>query len=142
VFADPPYGDAVQYAELSVPNLAWLARPLRGEALAAHVAGVLGAARESEAVENRAQGKDRAAFSRLLAGVLGEARRVLRPGAAAVITFNSPEEALVRTVIDAAAGAGLPFDGARHQAAFKPSHKGAWHAGTASGTIYLRFRRA
>jgi hypothetical protein len=141
VFADPPYGDAVQYAELSVPNLAWLARPLTGPALADHVAAVLAAAREAEAVENRAQGKDRAAFARLLGEVLGEARRVLRPGAPAVITFNSPDEGLVRTVIDAAAGAGLPFAGLHHQEAFKPSHKGAWHPGTARGTLYLRFTR-
>jgi SAM-dependent methyltransferase len=141
VFADPPYGDAVQYAELSVPNLAWLARPLAGHALAEHVGAVLAAAREAEAVENRAQGKDRAAFARLLGEVLAGARRVLRPGGAAVITFNSPEDELVRTVIVAAEGAGLPFAGVHHQDAFKPSHKGAWHPGTARGTLYLRFTR-
>lgn len=141
VFADPPYGDAVQYAELALPQIAWLSRPLVGEALAEALGGWLRRVVEHEVVENRAQGKDRAAFARGMAGVFGQIRRVLRPGAAAVITFNSPEPELVRLVRELAVGAGLAAGGEHHQAAFKPSHKGAWHPGTAAGTLYLRYVR-
>ena len=94
-----------------------------------------------EVVENRAQGKGREAFATGLGAVLGQLRRVLRPGRALVLTFNSPEEALVRLVSDLAGAAGLEEAGIHHQAAFKPSYKGAWHEGTARGTLYLRFLR-
>jgi len=140
-FADPPYGDAVQYAELAVPQLAWLAAPRTGDQLRAHLGDWLRRVVEREVVENRAQGKGREAFAAGLGAVLGQLRRVLRPGRAAVITFNSPEEALIRLVSDLAAGAGLEPAGTHHQAAFKASHKGAWHEGTARGTLYLRFVR-
>lgn len=140
-FADPPYGDAVQYAELAYPQLAWLARPLEGEALARHLGAWLDRVVAHEVVENRAQGKGRAAFAEGLGQVLGQLRRVLKPGRAAVVTFNSPEESLVRLVTDLAEGAGLTPAGVHHQAAFKPSYKGAWHEGTARGTLYLRFVR-
>lgn len=140
-FADPPYGDAVQYAELAYPQLAWLARPLAGDALASHLGSWLQNVVAHEVVENRAQGKGRDAFAKGLGQVLGQLRRVLRPGRAAVVTFNSPEESLVRLVTDLATAAGLEPAGVHHQAAFKPSHKGAWHEGTARGTLYLRFLR-
>lgn len=58
-----------------------------------------------------------------------------------MITFNSPEPELVRLVRELAVGAGLAAGGEHHQAAFKPSHKGAWHPGTAAGTLYLRYVR-
>lgn len=140
-FADPPYGDAVQYAELAFPQVAWLAAPLRGDALRAHLAAWLARAVADEVVENRAQGKDRRAFAAGLHEVLGGLRRVLRPGRAAVVTFNSPDEALVRLVADLARGVGLVPAGVHAQPAFKPSHKGAWHGGTAKGTLFLRFVR-
>ncbi|WP_373049050.1 DNA methyltransferase [Vulgatibacter sp.] len=140
-FADPPYGDAVQYAELAYPQLAWLARPLAGDALGSRLGRWLEQVVAHEVVENRAQGKGRAAFATGLGQVLGGLRRVLQPGRAAVVTFNSPDEGLVRLVTDLATGAGLVPAGIHHQAAFKPSHKGAWHEGTARGTLYLRFLR-
>lgn len=140
-FADPPYGDAVQYAELALPQLAWLAAPLRGAALQDHLGGWLQEVVRHEVVENRAQQKDRAAFAAGLGEVMGQLRRVLRPGRAAVVTFNSPDESLIRLVGDLAAGAGLQPGGVHHQAAFKPSHKGAWHERSARGTLYLRFVR-
>ena len=140
-FADPPYGDAVQYAELALPQLAWLATPRTGDDLREHLGGWLRRVVDREVVENRAQGKGREAFATGLGAVLGELRRVLRPGRAAVITFNSPEEALIRLVSDLATGAGLEAAGVHHQAAFKASYKGAWHEGSARGTLYLRFLR-
>ena len=141
VFADPPYGDAVQYAELALPHLAWLLRPLAGEALAREASRLLGEARAAEVVENPAQGKGRAAFASRLSAVLGQVRRILVPGRALVLTFNSPEDALVDTVRAVAEGVGLVAGPVLHQAAFKESHKGAWHARSARGTLYLRFVR-
>lgn len=138
-FADPPYGDAVQYAELALPQLAWLARPLAGRELADHLGGWLSQVVACEVVENRSQGKDRRFFEAGLASVLASLHRVLRRNAAAVITFNSPDESLIRGVTTAAEGAGFVAGGIHHQAAFKESHKGSWHEGSARGTLYLRF---
>jgi hypothetical protein len=140
-FADPPYGDAIQYAELALPHLAWLARPRSGAALHAHLRELLASAAAAEVVENRAQGKGRAEFLARLGAVMGGLRRVVRPGGAVIVTFNSPQAELVREVVAVAAGAGLRAEGEVLQPAFKDSHKGAWHASTARGTLYLRFAR-
>lgn len=140
-FADPPYGDAVQYAELSVPHLAWLARPLSGRVLSDRIGRFLEKVVRNEVVENRAQGKDRRSFEVALGRVLGGLHRVIRPGGAAVLTFNSPDETLIRSVGEAALGAGFRSGGIHHQEAFKDSHKGSWHEGTARGTLFLRFLR-
>jgi adenine-specific DNA methylase len=140
-FADPPYGDAVQYAELALPHLAWLARPRSGEELRRHVADLLARALDAEVVENRVQGKRREDFLRRLGEVLAQVRRVVRPDGAVVLTFNSPDEALVREVTAAGEGAGLRHEETVRQPAFKASHKGAWHERSAAGTLYLRFRR-
>src|SRR5690606_32121757 len=123
----PPYGDAVQYAELAFPQIAWLAAPRRGDALDAELRGFLNHVVDHEVVENAAQGKDRAAFAARMGGVLGQLRRVLRPGRAAVVTFNSPDDSLIRLVTEIAEGRGFRGTGVHHQRAFKPSHKGAWH---------------
>lgn len=140
-FADPPYGDAVQYAELALPHLAWLSRPLTGAALNERMGVWLQRVVQAEVVENRSQGKDRKSFEEALQRVLGELRRVIHKGGSTVLTFNSPDETLIRAVTDAALAVGFRTGGIHHQEAFKDSHKGSWHEGTAKGTLFLRFLR-
>lgn len=82
---DPPYYDAIPYADLSDFFYVWLRRMLRPD-YPALFAGKL-APRDEECIVNRATGKDRAYFRRVMTAALSEARRVTRPDGLGVIIF-------------------------------------------------------
>lgn len=82
---DPPYYDAIPYADLSDFFYVWLKRMLRTD----HPALFSGelSPREGECIVSPATGKDRAYFRQVMTASLQEARRITRPDGIAVLIF-------------------------------------------------------
>ncbi len=102
---DPPYYDAVPYAELSDFFIVWLKRALRGTGLLDHQDSLMLAPRDDECVVNLGEGKDRAFFERTMTAALREARRVVHPAGIGVVVFahksTSGWEAQLQAMIEA-----------------------------------------
>ncbi|MEW6308077.1 MAG: DNA methyltransferase [Bacillota bacterium] len=92
VFTDPPYGDSIQYYELS-----YLWNTLLG----------LDASAEREVIINPCQGKDAAAYAGLLTAVFTEVYRVLKPGRWLSVTFHNKDYAVWNALLGACTGAGF-----------------------------------
>jgi DNA modification methylase len=73
-FLDPPYSDKIQFSELNLVWEAWL--------------GFSDNWGDDELVLNRARGKSAAAWAIKIERLAAETRRVLKPGAHAVITYT------------------------------------------------------
>lgn len=84
VLTDPPYFDDVQYAELAAIFLTW-----------ARAAGLAALSAEldlrSEAVANSARGIGAEEYRELLAAILGETRRTLKPSGRMILTFHNTD---------------------------------------------------
>jgi hypothetical protein len=79
VFTDPPYGDSIDYYELTDFWRAWLG---------------LAMDHAEEIVINERQGKDVEAFGEMLARAAGEIYRVLKPGAWCSVAFQNKDAAV------------------------------------------------
>jgi putative DNA methylase len=85
LITDPPYYDAIPYADLSDFFYVWLRRMVGDD----HP-GLFGSAtvmRDDECIVNRVVGKDSAYYRRVMTQALAEARRVTRPDGVGVIIF-------------------------------------------------------
>jgi adenine-specific DNA methylase len=110
VVADPPYYDAVQYADLSDYFYVWLKRslgPLYPELFAAPLTP-----KAQEVIENRADKKSAAyissaEFEARLARSIAEMRRVVKPDGAVTIVFAHTESDAWERLLRALLGAGL-----------------------------------
>jgi hypothetical protein len=96
---DPPYYDAVPYADLSDFFYVWLRRALPGfgaEELTP---------KKDECIVDEVKGKDRAYFERTMAQAMAEGRRVLAPNGVGVVVFAHKStagwEAQLQAMIDA-----------------------------------------
>ena len=85
VITDPPYYDAIPYADLSDFFYVWLRRMLAADHPSLFSAEL--APRDEECVVNTVAGKDSAYYRRVMTEALAEARRVTRPDGIAVIIF-------------------------------------------------------
>ena len=97
VFMDPPFGSNIFYGDSSLLWEAWLGRltDLADEIVVnRHVSGKDG-------------GKDAAEYARLLGRAFGEVRRVLKPGAQAVLAFSNTDDAVWEAIRKAIESAGL-----------------------------------
>jgi len=83
--SDPPYYDAVPYADLSDFFYVWLKRSLPAT-LATSFSAEL-APKDAECIVDETKGKDRAYFERTMGNFLAEARRVLAPTGVGVVVF-------------------------------------------------------
>ena len=84
VITDPPYYDAVPYADLSDYFYVWLKRTL--PSVHQEFQSDL-SPKDEECIVDRAKGKDRSFFETVMTRALHEARRVLRPDGIAVVVF-------------------------------------------------------
>ena len=103
IFTDPPYYDAVPYADLSDFFFVWLKRTIRdlhGRLLLDEAAPKI-----DECIVDGAKGKDNAYFESTMAQAMSECRRVLTPNGIGVVVFahksTSGWEALLQAMIDA-----------------------------------------
>ncbi len=101
---DPPYYDAVPYADLSDFFGVWLRRTLPPALRDDLFTGPL-APKEEECIVDEVKGKDNAYFVRTMGEAMAEGRRVLRPDGIGVVVFahksTSGWEAQLAAMIDA-----------------------------------------
>jgi putative DNA methylase len=102
-FTDPPYYDAVPYADLSDFFYVWFKRSL-GEQQP-HVFGEALVPKEQECIVDEVKGKDRTYFERTMTQAMAEGRRVLAPDGVGLVVFahktTSGWEAQLQAMIDA-----------------------------------------
>lgn len=103
LITDPPYYDAIPYADLSDFFYVWLRRMLAGDHPELFRTALV--PREDEAIVNPVAGKDRDYYRRIMTASLAEARRVTRPDGIGVVIFahksTSGWEDLLAAMIDA-----------------------------------------
>lgn len=92
VFTDPPYGDSIQYFELSYLWNCLLGLPTE---------------HDREVIINQFQGKDLAAYQALLTAAFREVYRVLRPGRWLTVTFANRDSRVWDSLLAACAAAGF-----------------------------------
>lgn len=132
LFADPPYGSAIQYGELSALWNAFLAS-VGEEAYRERLLA-------DEVVVNRAQGKDLAGFRDQLRAHFAAARPLLKPGAKAVVTFHSPKGAVRHAAIGAIVAAGYQLVEIHHDGGARRSSKSCQQPfGSVEGDFWLQF---
>lgn len=102
-FTDPPYYDAVPYADLSDFFVVWLKRTV-GEIHTSLFSGEL-SPKDDECIVDEVKGKDRVYFEKNMSLAMAEGRRVLSPKGIGVVVFahKSTEgwEAQLQAMVDA-----------------------------------------
>lgn len=115
VFTDPPYYNAVPYADLSDFFYVWLRRSIGGlypDLFAAPVAPKEGEICEMSGWDPvRYPHKDKAFFEREMSNALVEVRRVLAPNGVAVVVFAHATTSGWEAMVKALLGAGLEVTG-------------------------------
>jgi hypothetical protein len=114
VFADPPFGSNIYYADCNLIWESWLGRVTDGT---------------EEAVVNRALtvdkgGKSLGDYAELMKASMREMARVLKPGAWATVVFHNTDADVWRAIRDAAVDAGFGFHEAASLDRRQQSHKG------------------
>jgi hypothetical protein len=97
IVTDPPYGDNVNYAELSDFWYVWASK---GRTIR----------KDDEVVINKTQRKTLTDYETLLTTVFGECYRVLKQGRHLVCTFNSKDARVVASFVSAASRAGFRLE--------------------------------
>jgi hypothetical protein len=100
---DPPYYDAIPYADLSDFFIVWLKRSLEGLDLARNFTSL--SPKDEECVVDEVKGHDAAFFERTMGQALAEGRRVTKPGGIGVVVFAHKStagwEAQLQAIINA-----------------------------------------
>jgi adenine-specific DNA methylase/O-acetyl-ADP-ribose deacetylase (regulator of RNase III) len=100
---DPPYYDAIPYADLSDYFIVWLKRSLEGSALADNFASL--SQKDQECVVDEIKGHDAAFFERTMGEALAEGRRLTKPEGIGIVVFAHKStqgwEAQIQAMIDA-----------------------------------------
>lgn len=129
IFTDPPYGDSIQYLELSAFFNAWLepARPLTNEA---------------EITINRNQEKGLAEYSAPLEQAFRCCHFLLKAAGFMVVTFHNTEFEYRNALIQSALAAGFVLDHVLFQHPPRRSLKSYLHPKKSiPGDYYLRFQK-
>ncbi|MCW5796797.1 MAG: DUF1156 domain-containing protein [Blastocatellales bacterium] len=100
---DPPYYDAVPYADLSDFFYVWLKRTLTSAIAGAFAVQLT--PKEDESIVDEVKGKDRVYFERTMAQAMAEGRRVLNPTGVGLVVFahksTSGWEAQLQAMVNA-----------------------------------------
>jgi adenine-specific DNA methylase len=100
---DPPYYDAIPYADLSDFFIVWLKRSLEGTSLAKNFAQL--SPKEEECVVDEIKGHDAAFFEKTMGQALVEGRRLAKPEGIGIVVFAHKStagwEAQLQAMIDA-----------------------------------------
>lgn len=83
--SDPPYYDAIPYADLSDFFLVWLRRSLQGSAIEGTLP--VSSPKEEECVVDEVKGHDHVFFERTMENALTEACRIVNPSGIGVVVF-------------------------------------------------------
>nr|MDO8111446.1 DNA methyltransferase [Candidatus Sigynarchaeota archaeon] len=134
IFADPPYGDSIQYAELSAFFLAWFhPRDMQARVQQAF---------DAEITINPGQAKDFTAYKAMLGEVFAECHRVLKQGKCMTLTFHDTDARVRSLLYDAMLGVGFSFQQATYQPPPRPSEKSLLHEfGSPTGDYMITFKK-
>jgi hypothetical protein len=133
IFTDPPYGDSIQYGELSAIWAGFLDLDFNQYLAKIH---------ESEIVINSQQNKSLPQYQEKLHRVFTEIYRILKPGRMAVITFHNTEFKTRNALIEAVLSAGFELCQILYQMPPRVSVKSLLHySGSPVGDYYIRFKK-
>lgn len=105
VITDPPYYDAVPYADLSDFFYVWLRRTLRDVHASALQTAL--APKRSEMIQNPGANKSKEFFEQSMRAAFGEANRVLKPDGICVVIFAHKSTAAWETMLTGLLDAGF-----------------------------------
>ncbi|MFQ6119492.1 MAG: DNA methyltransferase, partial [Methanosarcinales archaeon] len=127
VFTDPPYGDSIQYFELSYLWNAWLGFEMESR---------------EEIIKNARQGKNDNYYSLMLNKAFKQIYRVLKPGKYLTVTFHNTDIKIRNILIRSVVYAGFDLDKIIYQPPARASPKALLHPyGTPIGDYYIRFKK-
>jgi adenine-specific DNA methylase len=102
-FTDPPYYDAVPYADLSDFFIVWLKRTIGNHYTDLFSTGL--APKDDECIVDEIKGKDKAYFEATMGQAMSEGRRILAPDGVGVVVFAHKStagwEAQLQAMVDA-----------------------------------------
>lgn len=132
IFADPPYGDSVQYYELSRLWNGWL--DLNSVSVKKH--------ETEELIINHRQNKDKDHYAQKLKHIFRECYRVLKEGRIMTVTFHNTDIEIRNILIEAALKSGFELNGILFQMPPRRSLKAYLHyEKTPTGDYFLKFRK-
>ena len=108
-FTDPPYYDAVPYADLSDFFYVWLRRTI-GDAHSVILSEQL-APKDDECIVDEVKGKDNAYFEENMALAMAEGRRILTPDGIGIVVFAHKSTSGWEALLQAMTNAGWIFTG-------------------------------
>lgn len=111
VFTDPPYGDSIQYSELSYIWNAWLKEDFPVD---------------QEVIINRSQNKEVTDYQQLLSQAFKEIYRVLKPGRWLTLCFHNKKFDTWKAILHATRDAGFMYKNAVPQKPMSQSFTQVW----------------
>lgn len=125
-FTDPPYGDSIQYSELSMVWNAWLGEIFDNE---------------SEVIINRTQNKAESDYQKLLTEVFSETHRVLKPGSYMTVCFHNKDSKAWSAILQACRDAGFLYINIVPQEPISKSFTQLWAENSPKTDLLMNFAR-
>ena len=126
IFTDPPYGDSIQYDELSIVWNSWLKNDFESE---------------KEIVVNRSKGKSVSDYEELLNAVFLECFRVLKKNKYMLVTFHNKEFRVWIAILRSIRNAGFEFIGLNSHLPMGNSYNKNWAKRSPKTDFYMLFQR-
>ena len=123
-FNDPPYGDSIQYSELSMVWNAWLGTSYKNA---------------SEVIINRFQGKQVDDYQALLTAVYREVFRVLKQGGYMTVCFHNKDVRVWSAILKSCKDAGFLYVNAVPQRPISKSFTQAWAENSPKSDMLMNF---
>ena len=123
-FNDPPYGDSIQYSELSMIWNAWLGTSF---------------ANESEVIINRFQGKRVGDYQTALTKIYREVFRVLKQGAYMTVCFHNKDVSVWSAILQSCKDAGFLYVNAMPQNPISQSFNQLWSRNSPKTDMLMNF---
>jgi len=126
IFTDPPYGDSIQYDELSIVWNSWLKKDFDSE---------------KEVIVNRSKGKSVSDYERLLNTVFLECSRVLKKNKYMLVTFHNKEFRVWIAILRSIKDAGFKFIGLNSHLPLGNSYNKNWAKRSPKTDFYMLFKK-
>jgi len=123
-FNDPPYGDSIQYSELSMVWNAWMKRGYKNK---------------EEVIVNRFQNKRVEDYQELLTKVYKETFRVLKPGSYMTVCFHNKDFRTWSAILQACKDAGFLYINVVPQNPISKSFNQAWSEKSPKTDMLMNF---
>lgn len=123
-FTDPPYGDSIQYSELSMVWNAWLKKVFDNK---------------NEVIINRTQNKDDQDYKELLTKVFAETYRVLKPGSYMTVCFHNKDSKAWSAILQACRDAGFLYINIVPQEPISKSFTQLWAENSPKTDLLMNF---